>query len=154
MAGTTCIPLLPAPITATRLSCYSWSAGSHKSNTQTHCWVKVIIPISCMQKFAFEVVQTRNIRPFPFIQQTGTSDEYIGLVFHNNGLGKVRPQQFDHPLVPRLIPCSLRAFVVESDVFPNTILVCDSFPILEDLCRARVELRPVGPRLIAQLVYM
>lgn len=38
------------------------------------------------------------------------------------------------------------------DVFPDIMLLCNSFPIFQDLGSIGVELRPIGPRLVTQLV--
>lgn len=125
---------------------------SSASEFSTYRWIKLLVPVGGVQKLTFEFLQTGNVGPFPLVQKTGACDENIGLIFNNSGPVKIQSQQLDHPLVSLFVPGSFGAFVTESDVFPDVVLGSNSFPVFQNLCSAGVELRPFGPRLVAQLV--
>lgn len=105
-----------------------------------------------MEQNALEVAQAIDIGQLPLVEEASAGDENISLVLDNFWLRKIQSEKLHYPLGPRLIPSSFQTPVTETDMLSDIILLSYSLPIFQHLGGTGVELAPICPRFVAQLV--
>ena len=97
-------------------------------------------------------MQTRDIRPFPLVEDTGSRHEDVGDVLER--FVAVHVLDLDVPFGRLFIPACFCDFVLELHVFLDPVFVGHALPVLEDFPLGSVELAPLGTGLKAELVGM
>jgi hypothetical protein len=85
------------------------------------CKVEILIPRRTVNKLAFEIVQARDSRPFPCIQNTTCINKNIARIIQNNTVDKIL--DFNVPFTGPVIPLGsdnlMRNFGLFAQVTPE-----------------------------------
>jgi hypothetical protein len=105
-----------------------------------------------MQQLALEIMQTREIRPFPVVQRPLTRDEDVTRIRVDRSI--VLVLDLELPLALMFVPTSLHDPLFQLDVLHATVFPHHSLPVLMDFLSAGIELRPFTVGLKCGLVGM
>lgn len=93
-------------------------------------------PSRAVYKVTFEGMESRNIRPFPVVQDPRSVYEDMAVIL--NYLAGVYNMDSNPPDSFCLVPCCLADIVPQLDISMELILACDPLEILQDLVPGRI----------------
>lgn len=103
--------------------------------------VDVVVPIRSVQKRALVLVDARNRRPLPVVQDTRSIDKNIAMIIHNLSALKILDLHIVSALL--LVPRRAANLVPRLNILVQPILSRKVIEVRENLFRARVHSGPV-----------
>lgn len=93
-------------------------------------------PIRTVDKVTFEVMESRDIRPLPVVQDPRSVYQDMAVIL--NHLAGLESTDFDSPDSLCLVPYCLADVVLQLDVSIELVFACDSLKILQNLVPWRI----------------
>lgn len=113
-------------------------AGRSRAQYSDSFPINVVLstPSRTVNKVTFEGMESRNIRPFPVVQDTRSVDKNMAVIL--NHLAGLQNTDSDSPDSFFLVPYCLADVVLQLDVSIELILVCNSLKIIQNLVPWRI----------------
>lgn len=105
------------------------------------CQVNIVVPVSCVQQSALVLVDARNRRPLPVVEDTRSIHKNVAVVVHNLPALEV----LDLHIVAALcfIPSRAGNLVPCLDELVQSVLAGEVVEVSEDLFGASIDCRPI-----------